>query len=354
MNTRSASSLLLSSILLAGTALAAPAASPSAPASGGAEDKLQVVTTLGVLADVARNVGGEHVHVQALADPRQDPHTVEPRPTLMQVARKADVFVEVGLQLELWADKVVAGSGNPRIQSGQPGRVIASSGIQTLELPQVLSREWGDVHPYGNPHVWLDPIHLKEIAANIEHGLSAVDPAHAADYARNSQAWQDQVDRRLFGEALVEEIGGAKLSRLAQQGRLLEYLERKGLADKLGGWLARAAPLRGRPIVTYHKTAVYAAERFGFVIPIEIEEKPGIPPSARHRDHVLEVMKEKGVRTILEAIFYDRTAADYLAERSGARVVVVPIDVGEEVGVTSAFDLIDLLLDGLLGAEAGH
>ena len=92
------------------------------------DEPLEVVTTLGVLASLAREVGGTHVHAEALADPRQDPHYVEPKPTLMQKARAADLFVEVGLQLELWGEKVASGSGNPRIQTGQPGRVIASAG----------------------------------------------------------------------------------------------------------------------------------------------------------------------------------------------------------------------------------
>lgn len=331
-------------------AAASPATAPrSAPLP--AEEPVEVVTTLGVLADLARTIGGEHVHVRALCDPRQDPHTVEPRPTLMQVARQADLFVEVGLQLELWAEKVVAGSGNPEIQSGQPGHVVASLGVRTLELPQVLSREWGDVHPFGNPHVWLDPVRVKQMAANIEKGLAAVDRAHADDYARNLAGFQDELDRRLFGAELVEELGASKLGRLAEQGRLDADLERRDLSGKLGGWLARARALRGRPIVTYHKTAIYLADRFGFEIPLEIEEKPGIPPSARHRDHVLEVMRERGVSTILQEPYYDRAAADWLSERTGAHVVVSPIDVGEEVGIPSYFALIDHLLDEPCASE---
>ena len=131
------------------------------------DEQLEVVTTLSFLKDLAEAVGGEHVHAQSLSDPRQDPHYVEPKPTLMQKARAADLFIEVGLQLELWSEKVVAGSGNPKIQSGQPGRVIATRGVQALEQPSVLSREWGDVHPYGNPHVWLDPLNAKTMAENV-------------------------------------------------------------------------------------------------------------------------------------------------------------------------------------------
>ncbi|MEO6709147.1 MAG: metal ABC transporter substrate-binding protein, partial [Planctomycetota bacterium] len=89
-----------------------------APAQDPSSAKLKVVTTLGVLKDLAQQVGGDRVVVEALSDPRQDPHYVEPKPTLMQKAREADVFIEVGLQLELWGAKVAEGSGNPKIQTG--------------------------------------------------------------------------------------------------------------------------------------------------------------------------------------------------------------------------------------------
>lgn len=325
-----------------------------APAPQAGDKPLEVVTTLGVLASLAREVGGAHVHAQALADPRQDPHYVEPKPTLMQKARSADVFVEVGLQLELWADKVASGSGNTRIQSGQPGRVIASAGVQTLELPAVLSREWGDVHPYGNPHVWLDPLNAKIVAENIAKALQAVDPPHAKDYQTNLESFQQRVDDALFGPELVKEIGGKQLTRLARQGRLKDYLEHGKLTNLLGGWLERATPLQGRPVVTYHKSWIYFAERFGFSIPVEIEEKPGIPPSAKHRDQVLALMKEQKIKTILQEVFYERSAADYLAEESGGHAVVVPLDVGPEVGARDYFELIDLLLTHLLESEGAQ
>lgn len=337
----------LLAVSLSPAALAASAAGPAAAA-----EPLRVVTTLPVLADLVRDVGGDLVDAQALADPRQDPHYVEPTPVLMQRARKADVFVEVGLQLELWADKVVAGAGNPGIQSGQPGRVVASRGVPTLELPQILSREWGDVHPYGNPHVWLDPLNAKTMAENIADGLAAVDPAHADTFAANLEVFQERIDRRLFGEELVEKVGARKLSRLARNGGLEAWLESHELQGALGGWLAEARSLQGRPLVSYHKTFIYFATRFGLEIATEIEEKPGIPPSARHRDHVVDLMRERGVRTVLQETFYDHAAAEYLASKTGAHVAVVPIDVGPEVGAAHYEDLIDLLLDSVASSEA--
>jgi hypothetical protein len=172
------------------------------------------------------------------------------------------------------------------------------------------------VHPYGNPHIWLDPLNVKEMAANIAQGLEKVDAAHAAVYEERLKKYQDKIDVALFGEALVKEVGGRMLSRKARDGKLDDYLETRHLADKLGGWLAQARPLKGRPVVTYHKSWVYFAARFGLEIPIEIEEKPGIPPSARHRDAVVELIKKRGVKTILHEVFYDRGAAEYLAKQT--------------------------------------
>jgi ABC-type Zn uptake system ZnuABC Zn-binding protein ZnuA len=315
------------------------------------EPKLRVVTTLGVLASLAHEVGGERVDVEALANPQQDPHFVQPRPTLMEKARAADVFIELGMQLELWAQKVVEGSGNPHIQPGQPARVVASTGITALELPRELSREWGDVHPYGNPHIWLDPLNAKDMAANIAQGLEAVDPAHKDEYEANLKRFQERVDEALFGAELVKQVGGKMLTRQARQGRLSEWLAQKQLDKSLGGWLARAAPLAGRPVVTYHKSWIYFAERFGLKIPIEIEEKPGIPPSARHRDAVVELIKAQKVKSVLHEVYYDEGAANYLATETGVHKVIVPIDVGAEAGVKDYFALVDLWIDKLLASE---
>ena len=316
---------------------------PTSARSGENENKLNVVTTLSVLKYIAQEIGGDHVAVHGLSDPRQDPHFVQPRPTLMKKARGADVFIEVGLQLELWSQKVIDGSGNPRIQTGQPGRVIASTGISTLELPQVLSREWGDVHPYGNPHVWLDPLNVKKMASNIANAFQRLDPSHENEYSLRLQAFDARIDTSLFGARLVHSIGASKLTRLAERGILFDYLKDKELTEELGGWLRNAECLRGEQLVTYHKTWIYLARRFGLTIPVEIEDKPGITPSARHRDYVIQVVKQNEIKALVVSSFYDRSSADYIAEKTGAHVVVVPIDIGTE-GIDSYFALIDHLI----------
>ncbi len=324
-----------------------------APAQEGAGAKLKVVTTLSVLRSLAQEVGGDLVEVDELADPAQDPHFVQPRPTLMRKAHDADLFIEVGLQLELWAQKVVDGAGNPRIQPGQPGRVVATEGIPTLETPQTLSREWGDVHPYGNPHVWLDPVRARRMAANIAAGLQRVDPAHKDAYEANLKRFEEKLDRALFGEELVKAVGASKLCRCCEQDQLDDFLARRNLTDKVGGWLAKAARLKGRPVVTYHKTFIYFANRFGLTIPLEIEEKPGIPPSAKQVERVVQGVKSAGVKTIVHESYYPRESSDYVAEQTGAKVVSVPIDVAPAMAANDYFELINLLLDRVLASETG-
>ena len=126
-------------VVLALATFAAPAAA--------ARDKLSVVTTLNVLAGIAREVGGDRIAVTSVAKPNQDPHTLVAKPTYKVAAKNADLFVELGLGLDIWGSAVTDASGNPNIQTGQSGRVIASEGIETKELPATLSKAWGDIHP---------------------------------------------------------------------------------------------------------------------------------------------------------------------------------------------------------------
>jgi len=318
------------------------------PARAG-ERPVRVLTTLSVLQELVEEIGGERVKATHLASPFQDPHYIQPKPTLMQMARKADMFIEVGLQLELWAEKVVVGAGNPKIQSGQPGRVIASSGVRTLEMPTVLSREWGDIHPYGNPHIWLDPINLKQMARNILEGLRSVDPDGAEGYEKREVAFENRIDLALFGADLVAAVGGGKLTRLSLEGTLIGYLQHHELLDRLGGWLQRSRPLWGKDIVTYHKTWIYFTSRFGLKIRDEIEEFPGIAPGARHRDRLVEMIRRENIQALMVSNFYRMQPVEYISEKTGARILSVPIDVGGSPETADYFLLIGHILDQLLG-----
>src|SRR5688572_21327209 len=173
--------------------------------------KINVVCTLPTLKALTQEIGGDRVDVISLARGDQDPHFVSPTPVLMKKTREADLFIENGISLELWAEEVVNGSGNAKIFRGKPGRVVASKGIATLEVPSVLTREMGDIHPQGNPHIWLDPLLAKVQATNIAEALKAVDPAGASYYENRKKDFHSRVDNALFGPELLKVVGIQKL-----------------------------------------------------------------------------------------------------------------------------------------------
>jgi len=334
----------VASILAASLLALAPSA--TAHAAG----KVTVVTTLNVLASVTKEVGGDRVSVSSLASPNQDPHTLVAKPTYKLAARKAQLFVELGLELDKWGSAVTDASGNPDIQMGQKGRVIASQGVTTKELPATLSKAWGDIHPYGNPHVWLDPVNVKQIARNIEAGLIRVDPDGKGYYDDRLKTFERRVDDALYGRDLVDEYGASKLERLSRRGELIDYIKQKGTYAKLGGWLKKAETLRGLKILTYHKTWIYFADRFGLDIRGEIEEKPGIPPSQAYLASLIKKVDAEGVRVLFVDTIYPVKDGQYIAGKTHAKVVLSPIDVGAAPGAGDYFGLIDTLLDRLLAA----
>ena len=321
-----------------------------ATTSHAAPKQVSVVTTLNVLAGVAREVGGDRVAVTALAKPNQDPHTLVAKPTFKVAAKDAQLFVELGLGLDIWANAITDASGNPDIQTGQKGRVVASEGITTKELPTTLSKAWGDIHPHGNPHVWLDPVNVKQIAANIAAGLTRVDPSGKEAYAANLKAFGGKIDDALYGHALVEEYGASKLERLSRRNELIDYLKAKGSYGKLGGWLKQAEPLRGLKVVTYHKTWIYFCDRFGIEIRAEIEEKPGIPPSQAYLATLIDKIKADGIKVLFIDTIYPTKDGQYIAGKTAAKLVSSPIDIGGAANTDTYFTLIGTLLDRILAA----
>lgn len=318
-----------------------------------AQQKLKVVTTLNYLKYVAEQVGGDHVSVVALTNPKQDPHYVTPTPRMNEITNSADLFIENGLSLELWAKNVRDASGNPRIQPGSPGHLVATINVPIKELPTEISRSWGDIHPQGNPHCWLDPLNVKIIAENIGKRLGELDPDNAAEYKSNTDAFKHRIDVAMFGEPLLKAIGakaGDILARKTNNDELEQWLKAKNLISKLGGWMAEVMPLKGTKIVSYHKTYVYFADRFGFNIISELEEKPGIPPPPQRRDAIVEEIKRDRIKAILNDNFYSRDAADYVAGKTGARVIITYIDVNASEDVNTYEKLISYLIENLVQA----
>ena len=306
---------ILTTILIAALAI---------PSAWAQTKKITVICTLPTLKALTEEVGGTRVDVVALARGDQDPHFVTPTPVLMRRTRDASLFVENGFSLELWADEVVNGSGNSKISKGSPGRVIASTGVAALEIPSVLSREMGDIHPQGNPHVWLDPLLAKQEADNIAEALKRVDPASAAYYDQRKADFDKRIDNAMFGEELVKLVGIQKLTRLVQTGELQNFLATtklggQPLSTKTGGWLKQAESLNGVKTFEFHKVWAYFARAFGMKIVGTIEERPGIPPGPQHVRQVTDQIKADKIPLILVDNFYDPALPNNIVARNGRK-----------------------------------
>lgn len=169
---------MLSRRLLLSAALPALLAASAMPASA---ETLKVVASFTVLADVVKQVGGDHVSVTSLVGPNGDPHEFEPSPADAKHLKAAEVTFVSGEGLEGWMDRLITASG----YKGTP--VTASEGINTRTMEE-------DGKTVTDPHVWNSPVNVKIWVANIEKALSSADPADAAAFKANAERYTKTLD----------------------------------------------------------------------------------------------------------------------------------------------------------------
>jgi zinc/manganese transport system substrate-binding protein len=275
---------------------------------------LRVVTTVPTLAAISREVVGQAGTVTSLALPRQDPHFVDARPNLALELARADALVLTGLELEVgWLPDLITGSRNAKVQPGAPGYIDASQHVTLLQVPQVqITRAMGDIHPGGNPHYHPDPRAARAIALALAERFAAISPADAAALRANAQAFVGRLDA-----AMVR-------------------------------WAAAAAPLKGRPVVDFHRSWPYLEDWLGFQIVADIEPKPGVPPTPKHALHVIQLARERGVKLIIQESWYPKTqVVQAIADQVGARVVVLDAQADFQAG-QGYIEHVDALVQALL------
>lgn len=281
-----------------------------------AEAKLKVAASIETLADLTRQVGGDRVDVTSLSRGNMDPHFVQAKPSLVLGLNRADALVYVGLDLEIgWLPPLVQQSRNGRIQQGQPGNIDASTAIAVADVPRMPAdkmRAMGDIHPLGNPHYWIPPKNARAIAQLLARRLTALDPSGGATYQANLATFESK------------------------------------LAAKEKEWATRAKPLEGIKVVTHHKSWTYVSGWLGLVEVGYLEPKPGTPPSADHTSRLIATMRAEGARLIIHEDFYPSTLAKFVADKSGAREVSCPSDVGATPNIRNYFELVDAVLTALL------
>jgi zinc/manganese transport system substrate-binding protein len=264
---------------------------------------------------LAAELGGEKANVFNATTGLQDPHRIEARPSLIARARNADLVVCTGADLEIgWLPLVLGQSGNARIQPGQPGFFEASAYVELIEKPEKPDRSAGDVHAAGNPHIHLDPRNVGKVAAALSERMASLDPAQAAAYRQR---------------------GGAFLERW-----------RASTAE----WERRAAPLKGVPLVVYHRNLSYLMRWLGMREAGNLEPKPGLPPTTAHLAELLTQLQREPARAIVRSAYNDPRAAQWLADRAKLPSVPVPFTVGGTDRAKDLFGLFDDTIARLLEA----
>lgn len=317
--------------------------------------RTKVVATLPDLARIAEAVGGDKVSVTAIASGIQDAHFVDPKPSYLVKLRDADLFLVNGLQLEIgWVPPLLQGARNPDINVGAPGYVDCSRGIPLLEVPSgQVSRAQGDVHPLGNPHYLLDPLNGQIIAETIAAALTRKDPENAAYYASRKKAFSRSISKALFGQKLIDDVGERKLVRLARSGDLEAFLKKNGLLGELGGWMGKMRSMKGKKAVFYHKSYEYFAARFGFQIADYVELKPGIQPGPGHLADVITRIRKEKIPVLGTHAFYDQKIAKLVANKGGAKLLVLPMSSGAVKGAHSYPELFDDAVGQFVRAVGG-
>ena len=276
---------------------------------------IKVVTTLTDLRSITELIGGDKVAVTSIATGYQNPHFVDPKPSYIISLSNADMYVTIGLDLETgWSPQLLASSRNTKIQKGSAGYVDASEGISLFQVPTAANRAEGDIHIFGNPHYWLDPLNGKVIARNIANGLERIDPSDKAIFEANLQTFYKTIDA------------------------------------KLQDWEAKMAPFKGTKIIAYHNEWVYFEKRFGLQIVDFMEPKPGIPPTPSQLVKVINEVKSNNIKVIITSPYFSTSSSDVVAKQTGVKVLTMATSTNAFPSVKNYFDLFDYDINLLTAA----
>jgi len=262
---------------------------------------------------LAQELGGDKVSVYSATTALQDPHRIEARPSLIARIRSADLLVCSGAELEIgWIPLLLTQSGNSKIQLGSPGYFEASQYVVKIEIPKVIDRALGDIHAAGNPHIHTDPRNIAKVAQALEERLIQLDGANADAY----------------------------------RSRAKSFLDRWQAA--IGRWEQQAAPLKGVPIVVYHKDFSYFINWVGMRETGSLEPRPGIPPTPSHLAELLDQMKVAPAKVIVYSPYNSPQAAEFLSTRANIPTVMMPFTIGGTEKAKDLFGLFDDTIGRLL------
>lgn len=282
-------------------------------ATGASAETVQVVAATSDLGYFAEQIGGELVDIDVIATGSRDVHYIEVLPSYMLKVRRADIYLRVGLELDMWSQPIIDGSRNGSLRV-----VDCSQGISPVEIPTFQAdARYGDLHRFGNPHYWLSPENIPVICENITDALVHVDPANATAYEANRDA----------------------------------YLSR--LKSKMAEWDALKPHMQSIHFVAYHNSWPYLTQYFGCHVVDFVEEFAGVAPSPSHVAHLIEHIKVDTIPVVVSQPFHDKRLPQMIAEKTGCQAIILPTSVGGVLEADTYEALIDHITRRLLEVAGG-
>ena len=268
-------------------------------------------------AALAQEIGQQHVDTYSATNAFQDPHYVQARPSLIAKVRRADLVICSGAELEIgWLPVLLQKANNRNVTPGSSGYIEASALVERFDATANVDRSQGDIHPLGNPHVHANPHNISVVAVALADHMSALDPDNAAMY----------------------------------KSGLADFLARWETAVAV--WEEKAQVLRGKRVITHHKSWVYLQRWLGLIEVANLEAVPGIPPTVGHLSSLSSTFERGGADFIIRSPYQDQRASLWLSERTGIVPLELPLTVGGSDEAVDLFSLFDDIIDKLLGAES--
>jgi zinc/manganese transport system substrate-binding protein len=269
---------------------------------------LNIVVSYPYIGAITKAIGKDHVDTIVLAQGNWDPHFIVPRPSLISKLRSADALIMNGGQLEIgWLPPLIKRANNPKTIPSAPTFLDLSRHISFLQKPKSLDRAQGDVHPDGNPHFHLNPNNILILAQTIATFLSSIDSEHQAIYATN-------------------------LKQFEQDWRA-----------HLTQWQKNMASKKGMKVIQFHDNLAYFNQAYGLENIGTLEPLPGIPPSSRHTMEIIERIKRQKPYCIFHDVYHSTKTAQYISDKTGIPVILMPHDIGALESIDSLVALFDYL-----------
>ena len=261
---------------------------------------------------ITKSIGGEHITTVVLAKGNWDPHFVVPRPSLISKVRNADALIMNGGQLEIgWLPPLINRAANPKTQPNAKSFLNLSQHVKLIHKPLDVDRSGGDIHPDGNPHFHLDPNNILILAESIKKFLISLDSEHSDIYEKNFASFKSDWDK------------------------------------KLHIWEEKMRLNRGKKVIQFHDNLAYFNNCYGLQSIGTIEPLPGIPPSSRHTLKLIKLIKEQKPGYILHDVYHSTKTAQYIADKTGIKIVLMPHDIGALNNIEDLASLFDYLTSAI-------